>query len=223
MANKLPLVPGDGPEVVRVIDSRDTLYAPGGIATDTPIGVESGGLGNNSWSNGNIPVYNSFSDAFVADLSLPIPLTTVNVTGELPVSRGGTGASTALGARQNLGLDLNATPGTASVSSIGDVTVNYNNGVVQKSTFDPATILSEPTGNFTSTFSFTNFPTDRWTVLYLFCYKIGSGDWFGNVSSQTSLIAVSGQTHSNMFLVKGTQAKRLAPNALIGSGNQLPT
>ena len=64
-------------------------------------------------------------------VSLPIDLTT-DVTGDLPIAEGGTGASTAANARTNLGLGSLATQ--SSVNLATDVTGDLNNTIIGNST-----------------------------------------------------------------------------------------
>lgn len=74
-----------------------------------------------------------------SSVSLPIDLTT-DVTGDLPIAEGGTGASTAANARTNLGLGSLATQ--SSVNLATDVTGDLNNTIIGNSTAAAGTFTS---------------------------------------------------------------------------------
>lgn len=81
-------------------------------------------------------------------VSLPIDLTT-DVTGDLPIAEGGTGASTAANARTNLGLGSLATQ--SSVNLATDVTGDLNNTIIGNSTAAAGTFTTATADNVSIT------------------------------------------------------------------------
>jgi hypothetical protein len=168
-----------------------------------------------TWPSGNtgdVLTYNGSSWSSAGSLTLNTTGTAANVTGVVPISNGGTGATYAALARTNLGLGNSAILNTGTTSSsvaLGDHTHNYevpltfSTGLTRtgntitadlSATMDyPAAGLALSTGTAWDT-SVTN-NSGNWNTSYSW------GNWASNFGTIGGKIAEGNHTHTGVYEV----------------------